>query len=181
MVADGWYFRVKTVNGHEYVTARKAGKEQSLGRFTDGLWGAITKYTGVKDVRTNSYLPGIAASKVNNVSYSSDISELDQLHTSIQTFRGAHNTAYCLFVGEERYCNYWTMDGEPPQLNRMRKFFGNDIYKQMTGGQGSKYWVMKAIGFTCKDCSAFIDQRMVNFLKERLLLSEKKQANILSS
>ncbi|MCX5844613.1 MAG: hypothetical protein NT022_12870, partial [Deltaproteobacteria bacterium] len=143
-------------------------------RFTDGLWEVIKKYTIVNDVKTNSYLPGIAASKVNNVSYSSDISELDQLYTSIQTFRGAHNTAYCLFVGEERYCNYWTMYGEPPQLNRMRKFFGNDIYKQMTGGNGPKYWVVKAIGFTCKDCSAFIDEKMISLIKERSLQSEKK-------
>ena len=174
MVTDGWYFRRKTVNGHEYITARKAGKEQSLGKFTDSLWGIIKKYTDMNEEKTKVDSPPSTVTKENSVSYVSHVSELDLLHKSIQTYRGGYNTANCLFVGEARYCNYWVMDGEPPQLKRMRKLFGNDIYKQMTGVNGSKYWVMRAIGFTCKDCSVFIDERMMSFLKERLLQSEKK-------
>lgn len=174
LATDDWYFRRKTVNGHEYVTARKAGKEQSLGRFTDDLWGLIKKYSGLNEEKMKVDSPPSTVTRENSVSYVSRVLELDLLHKSIQTFRGGHNTGYCLFVGEGRYCNYWVMDGEPPQLKRMRKLFGSGIYKRMAGGGGSKYWVMKAVGFTCRDCSAFIDEKMISFIKERLLLSEKK-------
>ncbi|OGD57490.1 hypothetical protein A3K78_01290 [Candidatus Bathyarchaeota archaeon RBG_13_52_12] len=78
------------------------------------------------------------------------------------------------FVGEERYWEYWIMPNDPLFIKRMRKELGDDIHKQVINADGSKHWVMKAIGFTCKGCPAFIDEKIIRSLQDTLMTSNRK-------
>ena len=66
------------------------------------------------------------------------------------------------------------MRDKPTRLEGMEKSYGADLFKEVVGDDGLKCWVVKVLGFVCRDCSAFIDEKMISLIKERLLQIEKK-------
>ncbi len=74
----------------------------------------------------------------------------------------------CLFIGENRYCKYWKLKELPPFFQQSNEFAGDDYSKLFIDVDGSKYWRIKAIGLTCKNCPAFLDAEIIDLINERL-------------
>jgi len=174
LIKDDHYFRRKTVNGHNYITARKGDKEISLGPFSEDIWEYIQQKIKAKvDSQHNQNPPTLNHSVQKMEGYDAIQNEMRQISDSMRTYLGAYKTGLCLFVGEDRYCQYWRIHDKPIYLDMLRKQFGNDAMVKVKEKNGSEYWAVKAFGFTCRDCTAFLDERMLNFLREHLNLDVK--------
>jgi hypothetical protein len=46
LINDNWYFRIENSNDHDYITAFKGEKENSLGIYTEYTWKTIIKLKG---------------------------------------------------------------------------------------------------------------------------------------
>ena len=42
-IDQGYYFRVKEVNGIKYITRRKGREEKGMGRYTEEVWSMIQR------------------------------------------------------------------------------------------------------------------------------------------
>jgi len=170
LIGEGWSFRIKVVKGRRYVTARRGRSERSLGPYSEELWTHIQRLRK-EDTRARSVAsPEADVSGLSARAHAGELELmiLDRIHDRIQSYRGAHMTAYCLFKGGDGYCEYWVWSSELPFMDEVRRHFGEDTFRKVYDeASGTERWVMRAIGFTCKDCPAFLDERMIDLFNSR--------------
>jgi len=169
LFSGGYYFRKKNVKGRVYITARKGSKEKSLGAFKEGNWEYIRKLTGIKESSTESK----QGHKRELKSWDLVRRELEEVRGELQNIFLMHKISDCIYRGEDGYCKCWRFLDQPSRalesfLEKIRRFFGEDVIVKVEEADGSKYWVFKAIGLTCRDCVAFMDGRMLNIIKKYL-------------
>lgn len=164
LIDDDWYFRIKNSHGHSYITKRKGDKEQSLGRYTDELWKTITKIKEKKRLIMDLN-PTVASQEMR--SHDPINIRLARALSSLQQFRDLQNARTCLFVGDNDFCKYWLLP-DIPAVEKMRNDWGDEFCKEVVDADGSKRLAIKANIFTCPGCPTFIDETMVNILKENI-------------
>jgi hypothetical protein len=53
-------------------------------------------------------------------------------------------------------------------MDKLKDFFGEDTFRRVYDkASGTEKWVMRAIGFTCKDCPAFLDEQMIRLISRK--------------
>jgi hypothetical protein len=167
LIGEGWSFRIKVVKGRRYVTARRGRSERSLGPYSEELWTHIQRLRK-EDTRARSASSPEADLSGLGEEGKLELMILDRIHDSIQIYRGAHMTVHCLFKGGDGYCEYWVWSSELSFMDEVRRHFGEDTFRRVYDeASGTEKWVMRAIGFTCKGCPAFLDERMIELIKSR--------------
>jgi hypothetical protein len=168
LVGEGWSFRIKVVKGRRYITVRRGRSERSLGPYSEELWTHIQRLRE-EDTRARSVSsPEADVSGLGDVGKLDLLVILDRVHDKIQSDRGAHMPFQCLFRGGDGYCEYWVWSNELPFMDEVRRHFGEDTFRRVYDeASGTERWVTRAIGFTCKGCPAFLDERMIELFNSR--------------
>ena len=167
LIGEGWSFRIKVVKGRRYVTARRGRSERSLGPYSEELWTHIQRLR-----KEGTEARSVSSPEADVIGLSDagklELMTLDRIHHRIQIERGAHMTVHCLFKGGDGYCEYWVWDNELRFMDEVRRHFGEDTFRRVYDeASGTEKWVMRAIGFTCKGCPAFLDERMIDLFNRR--------------
>ena len=182
-IAQGFYFRVKEVNGKKYITRRKGREEKSLGRFNDEKWSMISALTedqtdedmGKKPIET-------AVEKLGKIKLSDSFSLLEQLKEEVSLSRGLIMSIECLHNIDD-YCTYWhweskhgffetldKLDGQGPSSYKLR-----DIVFE---GRVVKRWTVKAQAVFCANCPAYISMRDIAFVEAYQFTEREKYKEI---
>jgi hypothetical protein len=164
-IKDGWRFRIKTVKGKRYISARKGGDEKGVGPFSEELWGEIQKLSDLGvDLKKGVSLK----EKTSNEENKDLLLHVHKINDLLRGTRGAYMASYCLFKDNENYCEYWQWNTEPPLYSYITEIYGQQMFRAYgEEASGSKRWVIKAFPYTCAGCPAFIDERMKKLSKEK--------------
>ena len=133
---EGWKFRVKVVKEKKYISRRKGKDEKGLGRYDDELWRLIQN-TRIEPselelrVETEKLVEGL-----------------------VKTIREYHMSLNCIHI-VEGFCHYWKYDEKPGFFNIVDNRVGEGYNKQVVTGEGSTFWVFKAVIFYCANCPVF--------------------------
>lgn len=165
LMNDGWRFRIKTVKGKRYISARKGRDERGVAPFSEELWGEIQKLTGLegglKEVTS-------IEEKTSNVEDENLQLHVRRINEFLRASRGSHMSRYCLFKDSENYCEYWQWNSEPPNYSYITKIWGENMFR-VSGDEasGSKRWALKAFPYMCAGCPVFVSEKMKKLAKEK--------------
>ena len=164
LMKEGWYFRIKTVKKYRYITARKNNAERILETYNDKTWSLIQTLKEKKE----KVEPDSTSQTTNNIKAKKYLINFDNFTEELHRYFWVSKLSRCLFIGENRYCRYWKLKELPPFIQQSNEFTGDDYFKLFIDVDGSKYWRIKAIGLTCKNCPAFLDTEIIDLINERL-------------
>ncbi|OGD59323.1 hypothetical protein A3K78_08375 [Candidatus Bathyarchaeota archaeon RBG_13_52_12] len=165
LMNDGWRFRIKTVKGKRYISARKKGDEKGISPFSEEVWGEIQNLTdrdgGLKEVASIKEKPPDEGQE--NLSL-----HIRRINEYLRTSRGSYMALHCLFKDNENYCEYWQWSRDPPLYSYITKIWGENMFR-VSGDEasGSKLWALKAFPYMCAGCPAFFDERMKKLAKQK--------------
>jgi hypothetical protein len=178
LIAEGWNFRVKKVKGRNYISARKGKNENGLGAYSEENWALINRLLRKGHGKEGSVEK--EPTKINK----SNRPDVDALFASAREWlhirRTTHAMIRCLFKGSDGFCTYWRWLEEPPFAEIDSMDLTDPIRRKVVSKGDSGVWVLKAYGFVCADCPAFIDEKIVELIwrliikKHGMRLIEKK-------
>ena len=149
----GWHFRIKTVKGKRYISARKGKDEKGVAPFSDELWGEIQNLT-----KLNGGLKEGASikEKTSNEEHKNLRELVRMIHEELRLSRSAHMARFCLFKDRENFCEYWQWSEEPRAYSLFTKLLGENIFRVVRDeATGLRRWAIRASEFTCAGCPAF--------------------------
>jgi hypothetical protein len=168
LIAEGWRFRKKARKGKLYISARKKGKETSLGAFNQEYW-AIIEAT-IKDPNTNQ-----SGSEITKTIKTPKVEEDPWLKTFEEISRKMNQNAgiKCLHVQNEGFCDYWRLENLPAQATELEdkdvKFLFNEC-----NTDSEKFWLFRAFPILCMHCQTYIDEVAMNFVNTYKKNTNKK-------
>jgi len=169
---QGWHFFIRTVAERRYITIRRKGKERSLGPYSDEIWKLIQ---GIDNREAREDATRILSNKMKSpksLTQPRVISETEDpfLKTleEIKRYILEYNFYKCLQINADGFCDYWRLE-EPPeyekQLNQKESEF---LFKKVKQEHGkTTVWILKPLPAICNNCPAYIDEKMINFIKSR--------------
>jgi len=168
-VKQGYYFRVKEVNGTRYITRRKSREEKSLGRYTDEVWSMIEQEQKHKDKATDGKPAEIISEKPDEPTPLNTLGLLEQIIEEVAIGKGLIMYIGCLH-NVEGTCTYWHWETKPgffDTLDRLdasgpRSYKLTDIVHK---GQIVKRWTVKAQVAFCMNCPAYISEKDIAFVE----------------
>jgi hypothetical protein len=167
-IDQGYYFRVKEVNGKKYITRRKGREEKSLGRYAEKVWLMI--------LRAQNQIDAISEKPTETISDQPDEKPkpdtrgtLDQLKEEISLSKALIMFTNCMHI-TEGLCTYWHWETRPAFFDTLDKFDGvpeslyelTDIVQE---GRIDKRWAVKAQVVYCMNCPAYISEKDIAFVE----------------
>ena len=162
-IDQGYYFRVKKVNGKKYITRRKGREEKSLGRYTEDKWSMIEQARKQTDDSNLETSPEITASKPEETTSVKPMELFKQLIEEASLSRGLIMFTDCMHK-EDTMCTYWHWETRPPFFDTLDKLDGSDpssyqLTECLSEGQNVQRWNVKAQVAFCINCPAYIGKR----------------------
>ena len=171
LAADGWTFRKKPRKVFSYISARKRlkengrtrEKENSYGRYSDEYWAMIQDVVqGLKNKPDSTKAaPTQAEPKVPEDPFISTLRDIGRQINRLKFLS-------CLHIDAEGFCNYWHINELPKQTKQLNKKEFDNIFKMVKNVEGLNEWAINPLPIICNDCPAFIDERMIDFIKTRI-------------
>ena len=147
----GWRFRIKTVKGKRYISARKGKEEKGIAPFSEELWGEIHNLTKLNGDLKEEVSPKESNEEIENLQ-----NQFKILKEALQLMRSAHMARFCLFKDRENFCEYWQWSEEPRAYSLFTKLLGENIFRVVRDeATGLRRWAIRASEFTCAGCPAF--------------------------
>jgi hypothetical protein len=163
LAADGWKFRKKPRKDILYVSARRGPYENGLGRYSDEYWAMIQDV--VKGLKNKPDSTKAAPTQVEaKVPEDPFISTLQEISRQINRLKASS----CLHIDADRFCNYWHINELPEQAKQLNKKQFDYIFKMVKNVEGLNEWAINPLPLICDVCPAFIDERMIDFIKTRI-------------
>ncbi len=164
-IDQGYYFRVKKVNGKKYITRRKGREEKSLGRYTDEKWSMIEQARKQTDDSTLETAPEITVSKPEERTSVKPMELFKQLIEEASLSKGLIMFTDCLHK-EDTMCTYWHWETRPSFFDTLDKLDGSgpssyQLTEFLSEGQKVQRWKVKAQVAFCINCPAYIRKRDV--------------------
>lgn len=168
-IDQGYYFRVKEVNGKKYITRRKGREEKSLGPHTERVWSTILNAQKQKN-ESNSEKPAEPTSEQpDEKPIQAAHGILEQLKEEISLSKALIMFTNCLHI-MEGICMYWHWETRPgffDTLDRLdsvpqSSYMLTDIVQE---GRIEKRWTVKAQGLFCMNCPAYISEKDIAFVE----------------
>jgi hypothetical protein len=144
----------------------------SLGPYTEDAWKTITKLTGVKEKNSSQNLQQKNIQQDNPAPLDPKYDERNRYFSSTQFYRDIRASEDCLFIGKDNCCEYWIYPIN--YKTKLTEEFSEAMVNEKEDDDGSKYCLLLVGSLICRGCPAFISEKMVNFLKEKISLSQKK-------
>lgn len=171
---QGWNFFIRTVAERRYITIRRRGKERSLGSYSDDLWKVIES---IDNKGPRKDIPRSLINKLEppkGLTQSLGIGEAESpFHMTVEEINQyivIYKFQNCLRIEADGFCGYWRLEELPDhgiQLNQMEmKFFFKKL-KQDNGKTDA--WALKPLPSICHGCPAYVDEKMINFIKSSKL------------
>ena len=165
---SGWNFRVKTVKGNEYITARKGQKERGLGKLTQARRKFIERFKDeAVDIisqdseTTPDEIPVYLDSSSLDVEVQSSKSLrgelLDKIQYWIMMDRGGVKMDACMFNAQS-HCTYWTWGKRPLFFDYVDELSESPPYTRrpiQLGDTVEERWMYRASPNYCGYCSSF--------------------------
>ncbi len=148
-IDQGYYFRVKKVNGKKYITRRKGREEKSLGPYTEEAWSTIKHMQNQPEDAISEIPLETAAEKT----FPETLRLLEQLKEEISMSKGIIMQTSCLH-NIDGICNYWHWETKPRFFETMDKL-DDQTQKSYTltdivhKGKIEKRWAVKAHVLYC--------------------------------
>lgn len=172
----GWSFRVKTVKGKQYFSARKGGEERGLGPYTQDLRKLISELSKPRQSidNANNEKP-LDPSTTYTVTLSP--SHLQPLPIKVEFFRSEIEAALFDIKFEmakvkavdceysfNGFCHYWDFMEDSERLDSIYERFGQDDYRlsiishhaQLKEGNRD---VLRVTELLCLECEKYIPRK----------------------
>jgi hypothetical protein len=168
----GYNFRVKTVEGKQYLSARKGGDERGLGHLTPELSDFMdelkrsrgaTDGSGVDESgrRTSNYIVGLRPTPTYPVLEMTEFSreEIESVLFDIGFERARVKTIDCRF-SLNGYCQYWRYTPKSHLFKRIyMRFAGGEYalpaYPDLLQVEGHDREVVRVSELLCFDCDKY--------------------------
>jgi hypothetical protein len=149
---EGWRF-VKKKRGDSYqIIARRKnlGKDESMGygHCSDERWAIIEN------------------AEKNSSKGQSRKNLADDIKTHIHQIMNRE----CLHKDEEGFCMHWVFEKPPESINMLDSRDAKWLFKETVNEPlKPSVWLMNPIFFICRDCPAYIDEKMLSFIEAKSL------------
>jgi len=164
-IDQGYYFRVKEVNGIKYITRRKGREEKGMGRYTEEVWSMIQRARSQTDEAIGEKPVETTVEKT----FPDTLGILEQLKEEISVNKGLIMLTSCLH-NVEGICTYWHWESKPGFFDILDRLDGPDpssyiLTDIVQEGQIEKRWTVKAQVIFCMNCPAYICERDIAFVE----------------
>jgi len=168
-INQGYYFRVKEVNGIKYITRRKGREERSLGRYTEEVWSMIERALSQTDEAIGEKPVETTVEKPVEITSLDPLGLLEQLKEEVSLSKGVIMFTNCLHK-VEGVCTYWHWESKPRFFTILDKLDGQDQSSYMLTdivheGRTEKRWTVKAQVIFCMNCPAYVSVRDIAFVE----------------
>ena len=168
-INQGYYFRVKEVNGIKYITRRKGSEERSLGRYTKEVWSMIERTRNQTDEAIGEKPIETTIEKPVEKTSPDTLGLLEQLKEEVSLSKGLIMFTNCLHK-VEGICTYWHWENKPRFFDILDKLDGPDASSYMLTdivyeGRVEKRWTVKAQVVFCMNCPAYVSGRDIAFVE----------------
>jgi hypothetical protein len=159
-IDQGYYFRVKKVNGYKYITRRKGREEKSLGRYTEEKWSMIEQTRKPTDDSKVERSPEVIACKPDEITSVKPMELFKQFMEEASLSKGLIMFTDCMHK-EDTLCTYWHWETRPSFFDTLDKLDGSDpssyqLTEFLSEGQKVQRWNVKAQVAFCINCPAYI-------------------------
>lgn len=159
-IDQGYYFRVKKVNGKKYITRRKGREEKGLGRYTEEKWSMIEQARKQTDDSTLETPSEITASKPEEITSVKPMELFKPFIEEASLSRGLIMFTDCMHK-EDTMCTYWHWETRPSFFDTLDKLDGSgpssyELTEFLSEGQKVQRWTVKAQVAFCINCPAYI-------------------------
>jgi hypothetical protein len=149
---EGWKFEKKKRQGGIEIVARGKfngiRKEMGYGPYSDERWAIIE----------------------NAEKNSSKVQSRKNLANDIKNHIHQIMNRNCLHRNKEGLCTHWVFDEPPESINMLDSTDTKWLFKETVNEPPKpSVWFMNPIFFICRDCPAYIDEKMLSFLKAKTL------------
>ena len=179
-IEEGFYFRIKEVNGKKYITRRRGREEKSLGRHNDEVWSMISTLTRDSADENAGKIPIEEAVEKRGKIPCEETSLIDRLRREISTSRMALMSVECEHI-TDGYCTYWYWESKPAFFDTFDELDGPDyssygLTEVVHVGEVVKRWAVKAHVTFCVNCPAYVSMRDIAFVEAFKFAEREKYA-----
>lgn len=169
---QGWNFFIRTVADWRYITIRRRGKERSLGPYSDDVWKVIesidnqgTREDIVRSV-SNKMKSSKSLTQPRVISETEDpfLKTVEEINQYILMYKFQN----CLQLEADGFCGYWHLNELPEHGKQLNHKETEYLFKKLNQDNGkTEAWALKPLPAICNNCPAYIDEKMINFIKSR--------------
>jgi hypothetical protein len=168
LIEEGWRFRKKARKGIIYISARKGGKELSLGALNPEYWILIESM--IKEL--NSDRLGTDITKIIKIPKSNEdpfLKTIDEIIRKINQNAGLK----CLHTQDDGYCDYLHLENLPDQATQLKETEFNFLFKKCTI-DSRKLWLFRPFPNICINCKGYVDMVNLEFMNNHRKDSNEK-------